>query len=495
MSRAVYYRLIALWVLNEALLGGIIHGFRIPISGLVVGSAAVICICLIAWYVPEKGAILKATIVVAIFKMMLSPQAPLPAYIAVLFQGFLGELLFNSRKYYRFFCVLFAILALLESAIQRVLVLTVIYSNDIWEAINKFINGLTKQDTPTNYSLLIVASYIGVHLITGALIGWWASVLPSQIKSWSGDNRYKVDPAPDQPSRLAARSQKKKRIKWGLLVIWVILIGLYVQSYYNIGTPVLPANSVLKIILRSFIILMAWYFVVGPLLHKALLKWLTKKKSTVAKELEEVVRLLPSVRALVYNAWKQSAIQTGVKRILLWMRMVMVNALQSPSQVVILTGPIRSGKTTSLIKWSQQRNAEGILTPVIDGKRVFMVAGTGEPFAMEAADNEKETVSVGKFEFSQPAFDRAVNILRQSVAKPGWLVIDEIGPLELRGEGFAKVMKEVLSKQNGNILLVVRDGLVENVQQYFKLTDSRVIHRIEEADIVTEQKNPELSPG
>src|SRR6476661_2396295 len=92
----LYQRLIALWVICEALLGGIIHGFRIPISGLVVGSSAVICICLIAYHVPARGAILKATLIVAIFKMMLSPHSPLPAYFAVFFQGLLGELIFYN---------------------------------------------------------------------------------------------------------------------------------------------------------------------------------------------------------------------------------------------------------------------------------------------------------------------------------------------------------------------------------------------------------------
>ena len=67
----IYYRLIALWVICEAMLGGIIHGLRIPVSGLIVGSASVICISLIAFYNPVKGAILKATLIVAIFKMML----------------------------------------------------------------------------------------------------------------------------------------------------------------------------------------------------------------------------------------------------------------------------------------------------------------------------------------------------------------------------------------------------------------------------------------
>src|SRR5215510_10131541 len=90
----VYYRIIALWVLAEAMLGGIIFALKLPVSGLVVGSCAVICICLIGFYSPARGAIIKATIIVAIFKMMLSPQAPILAYAAVFFQGILGELLF-----------------------------------------------------------------------------------------------------------------------------------------------------------------------------------------------------------------------------------------------------------------------------------------------------------------------------------------------------------------------------------------------------------------
>src|SRR5438045_613816 len=66
-DQQVYYRIIALWVLCEAMLGGIIHAFHIPVSGLIVGSAAVICICLIGYYSPVKGAIIKATLIVAIF--------------------------------------------------------------------------------------------------------------------------------------------------------------------------------------------------------------------------------------------------------------------------------------------------------------------------------------------------------------------------------------------------------------------------------------------
>src|ERR1700733_5051897 len=106
----VYYRLIALWILCETMLGSMIHGAKMPGSGLILGSCAVICISLIAYHVPSKGSILKAMLIVAIFKMMLSPQAPPTAYFAVFFQGLMGEALFWNRKIYAVSCLLFGIL-------------------------------------------------------------------------------------------------------------------------------------------------------------------------------------------------------------------------------------------------------------------------------------------------------------------------------------------------------------------------------------------------
>ena len=125
------------------MLGGIIHGLRIPLSGLIVGSLAVIFIALMANYVPEKGSIFKATWIVAIFKMMLSPEAPLAAYIAVFFQGFMGEVIFYQRKNFRLSCMILAVITLLESGMQRIVVLTVIYGSDLWQAVNTFINSVT----------------------------------------------------------------------------------------------------------------------------------------------------------------------------------------------------------------------------------------------------------------------------------------------------------------------------------------------------------------
>lgn len=136
--------------------------------------------------------------------------------------------------------------------------------------------------------------------------------------------------------------------------------------------------------------------------------------------------------------------------------------------VYLLTGPVRSGKTTALLQWAEKRkDVHGILTPLVNDKRIFMDANNKEQFAMEAAAGETNILEVGRFRFSKTGFDKAVQIIRDAIPKEGWLIIDEIGPLELRGEGFCEILKDVLTQRKEKILVVVREGLTDEVQQQF----------------------------
>jgi nucleoside-triphosphatase THEP1 len=100
-------------------------------------------------------------------------------------------------------------------------------------------------------------------------------------------------------------------------------------------------------------------------------------------------------------------------------------------------------------------------------------------FEMEATGNEKEKLFVGHFAFSKAHFDKAIQIIRDARDKSGWLIIDEIGPMELRGEGFREVVKEVIASENEmqKIVLVVREELVDNVKESFHIQNAVVIDK------------------
>ena len=156
-------------------------------------------------------------------------------------------------------------------------------------------------------------------------------------------------------------------------------------------------------------------------------------------------------------------------------------------EVYIVTGKIHSGKSSTLANWCQSRNdVYGILSPVENGKRFFRDISSGEKFSMEAGPDEISTIPIGKFKFSMSAFSKAVEIITSGTYnRKGWLVIDEIGPLELSGRGFDEVLKEILQNAPSNmkLILVVRDSIKDEVIRRYSLTD----HLIKEVNFLSGQ--------
>ncbi|MFN0276283.1 MAG: hypothetical protein ACKVPJ_11080 [Chitinophagales bacterium] len=334
--KQLYYRLIALWAVCEGVLGGIIHGFNLPISGLIVGGAAVIVISMIGFYVPHKGAILKATVLVCIFKLMLSPHSPLPAYIAVFFQGIMGEFFFlvlpsilktSTTKIFKLSCILFATIALFESGIQRIITLTLIYGKNFWTAIDSFISGLTGEKEITNYSYYLVGGYVLLHLLAGFFIGIFSGRIPGRIKNWEKDFADVVSKSND----VVAQVQGKKKTGWKLsfIVIWIFLVGLFLQSVLGIGKPLMEEGTILNIIIRSVLILFTWYFFISPLLTYFLKRWLEKQKMKQESTVNEILLLIPSTKNLLERSWKISSDKKGFLKLNKFFKIVLVNSLDN----------------------------------------------------------------------------------------------------------------------------------------------------------------------
>ncbi len=150
--------------------------------------------------------------------------------------------------------------------------------------------------------------------------------------------------------------------------------------------------------------------------------------------------------------------------------------------VIILTGSKRSGKSTAVENWIKRKagGVVGILSPKINEKRYFKSISTGEEWAMEASENE-ESLNIGKYNFSKSAFDKASELLLNAAKDKTaeLLVIDEIGPLELKNEGFFTTLKSILAMEDGieSILLVIREGIVNDIRQHFGIAEenSRVM--------------------
>ncbi len=322
----IYYRLVALWVVCEAFAGGLLHAIKLPFTGMIISSMAVMCIILIAWYVPSRTAILKATIIVAVFKLLLSPQSPPPAYIAVFFQGLMGQLLLSNKRVFRFSAILLAVLSLVESAIQRILVL-LIMGNDFWKAVNQFIQKVTGQKTVTNYSQKIAISYILLHAVVGILIGIYLVNLVKKSQDWRSKHPEFMINAGNEKLFEARQSKKRKRIKLIFIILWFILLAILLLAYFDPAHSFISVNEITGLIIRFVFILLGWYLFLTPFVMFVIKRILVSQRLKKRKEMNKVMEILPGTKYIFITSWQLSSKENGFKRLGSFLKILLINVL------------------------------------------------------------------------------------------------------------------------------------------------------------------------
>ncbi|MCX6163395.1 MAG: hypothetical protein NTU73_00790 [Ignavibacteriae bacterium] len=146
------------------------------------------------------------------------------------------------------------------------------------------------------------------------------------------------------------------------------------------------------------------------------------------------------------------------------------------SNIYLFTGEIKSGKTTRLENWIVENpDSDGILAPCLNDKRYIKRIKSRETKLLEyeGDDPKTELTKICNYNFLKSVFDWGQSELHKAfLQKPGWLIIDEIGPLELKGKALEPMVSKILDEQNSgntNIVLVVRKILVEKVIEHYKL--------------------------
>lgn len=156
--------------------------------------------------------------------------------------------------------------------------------------------------------------------------------------------------------------------------------------------------------------------------------------------------------------------------------------------IVVLSGAIRSGKTSGLMEWVNTRgDVSGILMPDKEGRRMFYDINGKQYFAAEVVD-ASSAVAVGRFLFSREGFHRANEILINAVTGSSRvIIIDEAGKLELSRNGFypslVKLVPVLKHDQNRILLVVIRKELIETVAERFFPGDFQIIRSVEELDL------------
>ncbi len=155
--------------------------------------------------------------------------------------------------------------------------------------------------------------------------------------------------------------------------------------------------------------------------------------------------------------------------------------------IYILTDNIGIGKTTALLKWINGRtDVFGVLSPRHDdNKRYFLDIKTQEQFKMQTCSDNEDCIVVGPYRFLKSAFKKANSIIKSALEQQtsGFIIVDELGKLELRSEGLhqSAVLTIQKTKHQAKLhtIFVVRTTLLEAILKRYDINKSKYL-RIEE---------------
>ena len=308
-------RLTAIWALNECALGGILHATQIPFKGLIIGGFAVIIISLICVLSQNiKKSIVMSLLIVLSIKFLLSPHTSPTAYFAVAFQGFAGIAIFSiiSNRYIA--AMLLAVLAMLQSAFQKIIVLTLIFGTSIWEAVDiwgKWIGDQTGIFFETSSSVLLISFYLGVYFTGGIIIGHVAGNLTRDMFHFWEDSRYKL--ILNSSHQMNLRVVKTKR-KNAMYVVFTVLLLLILLSFLIVDDGDFALWRAIVILARVIGILFFWYAIIAPWIVKKINHYFSSRHGMIAEEIKETLSLLPYIAWIVRRSWREARTETPFKR-------------------------------------------------------------------------------------------------------------------------------------------------------------------------------------
>lgn len=155
--------------------------------------------------------------------------------------------------------------------------------------------------------------------------------------------------------------------------------------------------------------------------------------------------------------------------------------------VHIVTGNINAGKTARMRElYLEMAAADGILSEKLVENGAFygyrlVHLRSGAAIVLALLDEKyhgqfPEACRIGSFVFSADAIRFGINILEQLCANPtiSAIFLDEVGPLELGGCGFADVLPVLLHAKR-ELYITVRSRCVQEFLQKYRIMDYRLI--------------------
>lgn len=500
----------SLWASFEIVLGSFLHNAQFPLSGHVLSGIGIALLVAGRRLWPERGLLWRAGVICAAMKSV-SPSAFLISpMIAIAIEGALLELGTVAGGGGTLGLVLGGGLAMSWNLFHKAARLLIFYGPGAAAVYIKGLHAVLPLANPwTPVFVLWAAHFAGGGLAAG--IGLRAAsdsaaIAPLPASSVSIRPRLK----PRTPvllllhlaaisGTLFALSTLGLRFTAPLILgyvliclffypnalrrlgrprLWLGLIGFCVLAGFLLKRPMLGAEMALRALMLS-----VGFAAVGAELRNPLLRrWLERfGAGAFFSALDAAFETLPAVLAAAPTGRQLfrrplAALRQSLAQAPLWLDRLE----QRAPEVHIVTGEKGAGKSTLVAELSREfrgrgKAVGGIHAPGLwsQGRRTgFDVVdlGTGQKESLCLLEGPVEWTHLGPFRFSPEGMRFGLRALARAREQDvDLLVVDEVGPLELRGEGWAPELDRLAAERRKPMLWVVRSSAVDDVRRRWGL--------------------------
>jgi nucleoside-triphosphatase THEP1 len=333
--------------------------------------------------------------------------------------------------------------------------------------------------------LLIIGSFFLLNYSSWII---WSSTITATVIIWS--MRY----------RRALRQLSKPGF-W-FFFVFITLITAFVFTKAQTGKDVLKEGLLtgFQMNFRAVVIIVG-FSVLGTELYnprirnfflRTSFKNLPMALELSAESLPSVIAGIPDFKSLVRNPVSifYEVISNADARL-----SEIKHKIKFKPRVYIVSGKISAGKTTFTKKLAVELKRHNIPVGGIISEKVMsdsQISGynlidieTNESEILLRQSDEVERERIGRFGIFAEGFERGKAILtRVRLSENKIAIIDEVGALELGDKGWSGCLTEMLKTSNKQLLIVVRENLLEEVIRKWNLCEP-VVFRIQDTDYLS----------
>lgn len=526
----------SLWASMEIVVGSFLHNIHMPFAGTILGFFSLSLLIAFFQKWPDKGLIIRAAILAALMRSLSPSAIIIGPMVGIFLQGFFMEYSIRILGKNKIAFFIGALFTLSSNLFQKVVSLLIFYGFDIVVVFKNMYFYLLKQlHIPQLNPYLLLTSVLLLYAVAAFLATLLGDKAGKKALQES-PKTLSIEFSKDQ-QLFINQSHQKYATGLLIIHIIAIIGGLFILSYtpYYMAIAMVIAymlfvrfkypNSFRRIAQPKFwiqlLILVVfagiffngfqsksffdWQGILAGILMSFRALLLVTAFTAISFELRN-----PVVKAVLYKrGFSQLYVALGLAfgalpslleqlmkpKVLLkrpsnqiahllnyadHLFNIYQNEANKDQKIIIISGKQREGKTTFLkeiIKLLDKNKIsyDGIIAEGIDvdGKRMgFQVVHLSSGKTYQLADrNLKSDLKFGRFKFDNQVFTNLNLELKNTTAN--FIILDEIGPLELKGKAWADSLDYFLTQQQP-MIWVVRKSILDDVIKYWNITQAQV---------------------